>query len=77
MRRSLKVSTVFPGDTEAMRTLAVIFLLALGAIAGSAYTDTVLTGAQANGQLSEFPIMQGPSHAPLGFRKTPTDHPFG
>jgi hypothetical protein len=68
MRRSLKVSAALSGDTEAMRTLAVIFLLALGAIAGSAYTDAVLTGAQANGPLSEFPIMQGQSHAPLGFR---------
>jgi hypothetical protein len=51
-----------------MKTLAVIFLLALGAVAGSIYTDILFTRAQADGSASELPIMQGQSHAPAGWR---------
>jgi hypothetical protein len=51
-----------------MKTLAAIFVLALGAIAGSIYTDELLTGAQAQAGASELPMMMGQSHAPLGFR---------
>jgi hypothetical protein len=49
-----------------MKTLAVIFVLAIGAIATSFYTDELFTSAQANGPV-ELPIMQGQSHAPIGF----------
>jgi len=50
-----------------MKTLAVIFFLALGAVAGSIYTDGLFTSAQADAS-GELPMMMGQSHAPLGFR---------
>ena len=50
-----------------MKTLAVIFVLALGAIAASVYTDELLTSAQARAG-GELPMMTGQSHAPLGLR---------
>jgi hypothetical protein len=51
-----------------MKTLAVIFLLALSAIAGSIYTDSLFTGAQANASTTELPMMMGQSHVPFGMR---------
>lgn len=50
-----------------MRTLAVIFVLAIGAIATSVYTDTLFTGEQTATPI-ELPTIQGESRAPLGFR---------
>jgi hypothetical protein len=50
-----------------MKTLAVIFLLALGAVAGSIYTDILFTSAQANGPASDLPMMHGQSLTPLGW----------
>jgi hypothetical protein len=49
-----------------MKTLAVIFLLALGAVAGSVYTDLLFTSAQAVGS-GELPIMQGQSLDPVAW----------
>jgi hypothetical protein len=51
-----------------MKTLAVIFCLALGAVAGSVYTDILFTGAQADGSADDLPVMQGQSHAMTGWR---------
>lgn len=51
-----------------MKTLAVIFVLALAAIAGSVYTDELWTSAQAQAGPGELPMMMGQSHAPLGIR---------
>lgn len=51
-----------------MKTLAVILVLALGAIAGSVYTDELLTSAQLQAGAGELPMMVGQSHAPLGLR---------
>ncbi|UZE46876.1 hypothetical protein [Rhodopseudomonas sp. P2A-2r] len=51
-----------------MKTLAVVFVLALAAIAGSVYTDELWTNAQAQVGAGELPVMMGQSHAPLGIR---------
>lgn len=50
-----------------MKTIAVIFLLALGAVAGAIYTDALFTSAQADGSAGDLPVMQGQSHTPLGW----------
>ncbi|HEY8336495.1 MAG TPA: hypothetical protein VIQ05_22110 [Tardiphaga sp.] len=68
MRDAAAISAPFAGDKAIMKTLAVILVLALGAIAGSIYTDELLTSAQAQAGASELPMMIGQSHAPLGFR---------
>ena len=51
-----------------MKTLAVIFLLALGAVAGSVYTDILFTSAQADGDAGDLPMMHGQSLSPLSLR---------
>ena len=51
-----------------MKTLAVIFLLALSAVAGSVYTDLLFTSAQADVDAGDLPMMHGQSLAPLAWR---------
>jgi hypothetical protein len=60
------ISALFSGDKAVMKTLAVIFVLALAAIAGSVYTDELWTNAQAQAGPGELPMLMGQSHAPLG-----------
>jgi hypothetical protein len=61
------VSALLSGEIDAMKTLAVIFLLALGAVAGSIYTDVLFTSEQVDGSANDLPIMQGESHASLAW----------
>jgi hypothetical protein len=65
--RTDRVSALFASDTSTMKTLAVIFLLALGAVAGSIYTDMLFTSAQADGS-GELPMMHGQSLDPVSWR---------
>jgi hypothetical protein len=65
--RADKFSALLSGHTDSMKTLAVIFLLALGAVAGAIYTDALFTSAQADGSAGDLPIMQGQSRNPPGW----------
>ena len=47
MRQALTFSATIQNDGVAMKTLAVISILALLTISGAAYTDQILTGEQA------------------------------
>ena len=46
MRQALTFLATFENDDRAMKTLAVISILALLTISGAAYTDQLLTGDQ-------------------------------
>jgi hypothetical protein len=47
MRQALTFLAAIENDGVAMKTLAVISILALLTISGAAYTDQILTGSQA------------------------------
>ena len=55
----MAISALIAGDKATMKTLAVIFVLALAAIAGSVYTDELWTSAQAQAGPGELPMMMG------------------
>jgi hypothetical protein len=46
MRQALQFLATIENDHDAMKTLAVISILALLTISGAAYTDRLLTGGQ-------------------------------
>ena len=46
MRQALTFLATIENDGDAMKTLAVISILALLTISGAAYTDQILTGDQ-------------------------------
>ncbi|QWG14797.1 hypothetical protein KMZ29_09135 [Bradyrhizobium sediminis] len=46
MRQALTFSATIENDDGAMKTLAVISILALLTVSGAAYTDQLLTGDQ-------------------------------
>jgi hypothetical protein len=66
--RADSVSALLRRETTSMKTMAVIFLLALAAVAGSIYTDMLFTSAQAVGTPADLPMMHGQSITSDGWR---------
>jgi hypothetical protein len=57
--------------TEIMRTIAVIFMLALITIAGGIYSDAVLTGDQLRPATAPDPATVAIAHAARGSASSP------